>query len=146
MDIVGDDVQDILDAIRGDGETVDPSKVSANDLPVGFAGLVVTSMATLTTNPIRVPISAYLRPDRLLLGQASCVALVRVTDVKVGTISLNIGENPIPAEAFRYDAVGTRLRAAVTASPSVPPIVSIYNGTGGTIIAEGGIFGPAKRA
>lgn len=133
--IVGGD-NDILGALGDD---------FADDLPGGFAGLTQTSVATLTQANITVPLNADLRPDRLCLGTAATVALCQVVDMKVGTISLNVGQAPANADAFRYDAVGTRLRAAVTGTPSVPPTIVFYNGTGGTIVVQGSIFGPVRR-
>ena len=136
LNIVGDD--DLLGRLGED--------INSDDVPGGFAGLGATSVTTLITSNITVSLNAYLRPDRLVLGAASIVDLCRVNDIKVGTISLNVGSLGCSANCFARDAVGTRLRAAVTASPSVPPVVVFYNGTAGTVIVEGGLFGPVKRA
>ena len=136
--IVGRSDDDILSSLGAD--------IDQDDLPGGFAGLTPTSVLTLTQVNISVPLNAFLRPDRLCLGTAATVALCRVVDLKVGTISLNVGQQPANADAFRYDAIGTRLKAAVTASPSVPPTVVFSNGTGGTIVVDGSIFGPVQRA
>lgn len=131
---VGDDVDDILNSLQGD-----------SDYPIGFAGLTPTSIGATTTTDVSVPLSAWLRIERMVLGQASCVALCRVADVKVGTISLNVGTQAVPCEAFKHDAVGTKIAAAVWASPAVPPTVRLYNGTAGSIVFEGGLFGPVSR-
>lgn len=131
---VGDDVDDILNSLEG-GE----------ELPVGFAGLTPTDITTLLTSDIAVPLSAWLRIERLVLGAAACVDKSRVMDVKVGTISLNVGTQGVPCVAFKNDSVGTRIYAAIWASPAVPPTVRIYNGTAGTITYEGGLFGPVSR-
>jgi hypothetical protein len=137
MQIVGQD--DAFSELMGES-------AAADDLPGGFAGLGATSVTTLTTSNISVTLNAVLRPDRLVLGAASIVDLCRVNDIKVGTTSLNVGTLGAAAVAFARDAVGTRLRAAVTASPTTPPVVQFYNGTGGTIIVEGALFGPVARA
>jgi hypothetical protein len=173
-DYVGDDVDALIDMINGNAPLVmaqpanigaapafspqqmqqmqqmqrlqqQTKQLNANDLPVGVWGLAVTSVGTLASATITAALSAYARPDRLVMGQSACVALSRITAISVGTINLTIGAQPLPCECFRYDAVGTRLRAAVVASPSVPPTVSVYNGTGATIIYEGAFFGPATR-
>jgi hypothetical protein len=138
MNIIGANDQAILEALSGD--------VQADDVPGGFAGLGETSVTTLVTSNITCAITAYLRPDRLMLGAACTVDLCRVEDLKVGSISLNIGSSGAAAKCFAHDAVGSRLRAAVTASPAVPPVVRFYNGTAGTIKVEGAIFGPVTRA
>ena len=134
--IVGDD--DLMASLGED--------VQADDVPGGFAGLGATAITTLVTTNITCALNAFLRPDRLVLGAAAIVDLCRVNDIKVGTISLNVGSSGASANCFARDAIGTRLRAAVTASPSVPPVVAFYNGTAGTITVEGAIFGPVKRA
>lgn len=135
-DRVGDDVDDILNSLSGDEDA---------GYPKGFAGLTPTTLTTLLTGDVTCPLSAYLKPNRLVLGAAACVDKSFVMDLKVGTISLNVGSQGVPAVAFARDAVGTTIDAAVWASPSVAPVVRIYNGTAGTIIYEGGIFGPVSR-
>lgn len=152
-DAVGDDVDDILDAIQGDddyedemGATKRRKKLRNRDFPIGFAGLTPTSIGTGVTSDVTVPLQAWLRPNRLVLGAAACVDLSYVMDVKVGTISLNVGSQGVPCAAFARDAVGTSLNAAVWASPSVPPVVRIYNNTGGTIVYAGGFVGPVSRS
>jgi hypothetical protein len=127
-----DDVDQILRDLSGDDSSA---------LPRGFAGMTVTSIATGATTNCTVPLNAFLRIKRPLLGAAACVDLSYVQDIKVGTISLNVGTQPIPCVAFARDAVGTYIDAAVWASPSVAPVIVIYNNSGGTIVYAGGIFG-----
>lgn len=136
LNIVGED-----DLMATFGEDV-----ASDDLPGGFAGLGTTAIVAGATTAITCSLNAYLRPDRLVLGAAAIVDLMRVSDIKVGTISLNVGTLGASANCFARDAIGTRLRAAVTASPSVPPVVTVFNGTAGTVSVEGAIFGPVKRA
>jgi hypothetical protein len=128
------------------GDAPQGGAVQADDLPGGFAGVTPTSVTTLSTANIAIPLNAVMRTDRLVLGAAACVDLCRVVDLKVGTVSLNVGQQPACAVAFKHDAVGTRLRGAVTSNPSIPPILVFYNGTGGTIVVEGAMFGPVMRA
>lgn len=130
--VAGDD-DDLLDALSGDEK-----------YPKGFAGLTPTTITTLVTTPISVPLNAYLKPNRLVLGAAAVVDKSFVQNLSVGTISLNVGTQGCCAVAFARDAQGTMIDAAVWASPSTPPIVTIYNGTSGTIIYEGGVFGPVS--
>jgi hypothetical protein len=132
---VGDDVDDIMAQLSGDED---------GNYPRGFAGLAVTSIATLVTTPITAALNAYMRIQRLCLGTAAIADLVRVTRIDVGSIALNVGSNPVPGVCFARDAVGTMLDASVWATPSVPPIVTVYNGTAGTVIVEGGLFGPVS--
>jgi hypothetical protein len=136
LNIVGED-----DLMASFGEDV-----TSDELPGGFAGLGTTAITAGSTTAITCSLNAYLRPDRLVLGAAAIVDLIRVSDIKVGTISLNVGTLGASANCFARDAVGTRLRAAVTASPSVPPVVTVFNGTPGTVSVEGALFGPVKRA
>jgi hypothetical protein len=138
MQIVGEN--DVFSELMGDDE------VRSGDLPGGFAGLGQTAVPTLTTANISVALNAVLRPDRLVLGAAAVVDLCRVNDIKVGTTSLNVGSLGACARAFAHDAQGTRLRGAVTASPTTPPIVQFYNGTAATIQVEGALFGPVAKA
>ena len=157
-DIVGatdeSDVATLIDAISGSPEIgaaikraagVANAKIKAKDLPVGFAGLTVLSLATTLSGTTTAPLNVAMRVDRVVLGQASCVALSRLTQMQVGSINLLVGSAPIPCEVFRYDAVATSIKAAVTATPSVPPSFSFTNATAGTVVYEGAIMGPVTR-
>jgi hypothetical protein len=79
-----------------------------------------------------------------VMGSAACVPLSYVSDIRVGTTSLNVGSQPVPCECFAKDAVGTTINAAVWAGPAVQPVVNVLNGTGGTITYSGGFFGPVS--
>jgi hypothetical protein len=132
----------ILEALSGGGW---PGMGGDDDgeqaLPRGMAGMTVTSITTGSTSNCNCPLNAYMRIARLVLNPAALVDLSYVADIKIGTISLNIGTQPIAAAAFARDAIGTGLEAAVWASPSVFPVVSIFNNTGGTVVYSGGLFG-----
>lgn len=127
-----DDVDSILSQLQGD---------APSNLPRGFAGMTPTSITTGSTIDVNVPLNAFMRIKRLLLNAAACVDLSYVSDIKVGTISLNIGTQPIPCVAFARDAVGCFIDAAVWASPSVYPVIKIYNNTGATVVYSGGVIG-----
>lgn len=137
------DTDRILEALSGGGwpgmgaDGEDDEKA----LPRGMAGMAVTSVTTGATTTANCNLNAYMRIQRLVLNPAALVDLSYVSDIKIGTISLNIGTQPIAAAAFARDAIGTGLEAAVWASPSVFPVVYIYNNTGGTVVYSGGLFG-----
>lgn len=130
----GDD--DLLNAFLGDDD---------DNLPRGFAGFTPTSVLAGATTPVPIPLNANIRIDTLKLQTAATVALCYVNDLKVGTISLNVGQQGAAADSFRYDAVGTTMKGAVWGTPPVPPLVMFNNGTGATIVVAGAIFGPVKR-
>lgn len=127
----------------------DPLAQMSGDLdspPRQFCGFTPTSLATTVSGTIAVPLKANIFLDRPLFGQAACVALSRCTDIAVGTISMNVGSQPIPCEAWRYDATHCMLNFPVLASPSVPPTVSVDNQTAGTVVYEGGFIGRVSSA
>jgi hypothetical protein len=130
-----DETDRILQALSGAGGDEEDA------LPRGMAGMTITTVAAAATTPCACPISAYLRLSKLLLNPAALVDKVYVADIKIGTISLNIGSAPIPAVAFARDAIGTHLEAAVWASPSVAPVIYMSNQTAAGIEFAGGLFG-----
>lgn len=157
LDIVGatddSDVAAIIDALSGlelgavanKKVAIAQQRVAAKDLPIGFAGLTPVSIATTLSNTTTAPLNVNMRLDRIVMGQASCVALSRITGVQIGSINLLVGSSPIPCEVFRYDAVATSIKAAVVATPSVPPTFAFVNATAGTVVYEGCIMGPVVR-
>lgn len=114
--------------------------VDASQLPVSFVGIPVTTLSTTPLN-IQVPIQRNLRPDRLVIDRVAA-ATINIQDVKIGTISLNASVNPIPADAFAPDAIGTAIRAVTTATPSVGIQVTAF-ATTGTPVLRGAFFGPS---
>jgi len=130
-------VNDILAQLQGDDD-------DEAGLPKGFAGITPTSVAAGGAVGLPCPLTAFLKVRRLCLGGAACVDLSYVSDIKVGTISLNVGSQPVPCVAFARDAVGTSIDAAVWATPSVPPVVYVSNGTAAAIVYAGGFFGPVS--
>jgi hypothetical protein len=119
--------------------------ILSDDLPIGMAGITPTTVTAGQTTTLAVPLNAFMRTDRLFLQAAATVALCYVNSLTIGTINLNVGPQPVAADAFRYDAVGCRLKGAVTANPSIPPAISVTNGTGASIVFAGSIFGPVRR-
>lgn len=136
------DTDRILSALSGGGwPGMGADDDGENALPRGMAGMTVTSVTTGSTTTSNCNLNAYMRIQRLVLNPAALVDLSYISDVKIGTISLNVGTQPIAAAAFARDAIGTGLEAAVWASPSVFPVVYIFNNTGGTVVYSGGLFG-----
>lgn len=133
---VGDDVDELMAQLRGGDDDA---------YPRGFAGITPTSIAAAATTAVSAPLNAWLRIQKLCLNTAALVDTFRVTRIDVGTIALNVGQQPVPAVCFARDAVGTQLDAAVWASPNVPPITTFSNGTTAAIVVEGGFFGPVSR-
>lgn len=161
MDFVGDDIDELVAELSGDDDDIDfsgdarpvrgkPDTYKVKDLPIGFAGLTPTQVGIGATSIIDCPVKTAFRPDRLVLEAALAAGTdvlpnARVNDIIIGTIRLNVGSQPVPGRSFRYDAIGTRLRCAVVATPSVFPQVSITNTNAAAINVEGGFFGPMKR-
>lgn len=163
MDFTGDSIDALVDELSGDDDDIDFSGAegrrggarpqsgnktetyNVKDLPIGFAGLTTTaSLGAGLTFTSDVPIKTAFRPDRLVLNT---VALdLDVADIVIGTIRLNVGSQPVPGVCFARDAIGTRLKCAVVATPSVFPQVVLVNPTAAAILLpKGGFFGPMKR-
>lgn len=143
-DMVGaDELQSMLNQISG-GDIVGASgrrqKVSAASLPISFVGLPVTVLSTSYAT-IQIPIQRSIRPDRLVIERVGGPT-IDVLDIKVGTISLNASVNPVPADCFAPDAMGTALRAVVTATPAVGLQITVKSTTA-TPTLRGAFFGPS---
>lgn len=127
----------VLDAMAGD----------TNDSElIQFAGMTPTDVAAAGTGTVPMPLKSNLALRRVVFGDAACVAKSRLTDITIGTISLNVGTQGIPCEAFRYDATYCMIRAGVVASPILPPNFLVANDTAASIKYEGGAFGQASSA
>lgn len=144
QDYVGaDEIDSILAAVRGTdivGKSGRKPTANAAQLPVSFVGIPRTALST-TPLAIQVPIQRAIRPDRLVFDRTAAATLL-VHDVKVGTISLNASINPIPGDAFSPDAMGTAIRAVVTATPAVGIQITL-SVTTGTPTVGGAFFGPS---
>lgn len=114
--------------------------VNAKDLPISFVGIPVTSLTTALVT-VQIPIQRNLRPDRLVIDRVQAAA-IDVQDLKIGTISLNASVNPIPADAFAPDAIGTAIRAVTVATPAVGMQITV-KASAGTPVLRGAIFGPS---
>lgn len=145
-------------ATRGIGAIVgaaeDPSETpeagmsrDALALPQSFVGIPYTTLGDNVRTNIQVPIQRDIRPDRLiiptLIGRRT-----QIDDIRVGTVSLNASMAPMPAEAFATLSFGTRLRATVTATPSVGIMLSVtkWDVTEGVDVFCGAVFGPSRYA
>lgn len=148
QDLVGaDDADSIMRAISGAdivGGSGRRQQVNAASLPVSFVGVPSTAIpASSTGTTIQVPIQRAIRPDRFLISRSSITAGALVNDIKVGTISLNASVNPVPGDAFAADAMGTAIRAVVTAVPAVGIQVTISNSTAVQFTLQACFFGPS---
>lgn len=139
-DIVGDEMGYELGAAARARRSGGKGQVNAKDLPISFVGIPVTTLATTLTT-IQVPIQRNIRPDRLVIDRVAA-ATINIQDVKIGTISLNASVNPIPADAFAPDAIGTAIRAVTVATPAVGIQVQAF-ATTGTPVLRGAFFGPS---
>lgn len=148
-DLVGaDDVDAILRAVSGHdivgAAAAKRTKVNAGSLPVSFVGVPRTNIpASSTGTVIQVPIQRAIRPDRFVIGRSEITAGALVYDIKVGTISLNASVNPVPGDAFAPDAMGTAIRAVVTAVPAVGIQLTIGNSTAVAFTFGAAFFGPS---
>lgn len=135
----------IVGAAEDPGEVADQGARDAASLPQSFVGIPYTTLVLATRTFIQVPVQRDIRPDRLVLPDTVC-QLCQIDDVRVGTVSLNASMQPVPAECFHVLAFGTRLRATVTATPSVGIGITVTQHTtaGGGIVFCGAIFGPSR--
>jgi hypothetical protein len=136
--------------IVGDADVSEGNR-DATQLPQSFVGIPTTAIpaADGTQSRLQCRITRDLRPDRLVLGFGT-MSQCLVRDIRVSTISLNASMNPCVGEAFGPAAFGTRLRAVVTASPSVGILLVLEKfGAGNDPDApnyRGAFFGPSRMA
>jgi hypothetical protein len=146
QDYVGaDDLGEFLDSVRGAdiiGKAAGGGrrKVNAAQLPVSFVGIPITALSVSQLN-IQVPIQRQIRPDRFVIDRV-LAATINIHDIKVGTVSLNASVNPVPGDCFSPDAMGTAIRAVVTATPAVGIQVTASSTTG-TPSIRAAFFGPS---
>ena len=122
-------------------------KLNAKKLPQSFIGAPLTNIPASSTGVIiQVPVLRNIRPDRWVFDRVQAASAL-VYDVKIGTVSLNASANPMPADAWAPDAVGTSMRAVMTASPSVGIQLNIGNRTAVQIDSfAAGCIGPSTMA
>jgi len=104
------------------------------------AGIPRQAIAAGASADLQITNSEPFRPDRIVLGLAA--QGLDVTNVRIGTKSLNVTSQPISGNCFAENAVGTHL-SGYTAQPGVGFVVSCQNNTAGSITSGGGVFGPA---
>lgn len=115
-------------------------QVDAGNLQRVAAGIPSTSVGAGLSSDLNIVVSEPFRPDRIVLSVVA--QALQVTNVKIGTKSLNVSSNPISGNCFSQDAVNTHLQG-YTAQPGVGFVISVLNPTGAAVVATGGIFGPS---
>jgi len=148
FDIVGasdDEARSAYDRVSGEsGGGGDRQRINAADLPVHYAGAGPLSIpgngsATFTFN-----LNMALRPDSLVIPEV-VAPQVLVASINIGAISLNASADPAPGDMFRYNST-SKLRGAVSGSPSVPIKCTLLNASSSVIPGVYlGVVGPAKR-
>lgn len=104
------------------------------------AGVPSQAVAAGATADLQITVSEPFRPDRIILSTAA--QALNVTNVKIGTKTLNVTSNPISGNCFAENAIGSFLQG-YTAQPGVGFVISVSNPTAGSITTGGGVFGPA---
>jgi hypothetical protein len=113
-----------------------------NSLQRVMAGIPQTSIAAAGVNDATINVSDPFRPDRIILNTASWA--LNVTNVRIGTKSLNVSSSPLSGECFARDSVGGYLQG-YTAQPGVGFVISFTNPTAGAITCAGGVIGPGLQ-
>lgn len=116
----------------------------AKMLPQSFVGIPrTTSPGVGVRVPIQVEIYRDIRPDRLVIPTTTGQNWL-VRDIRVGTISLNASIQPVPGECFAPLSFGGRLRATVTATPSVGIQIDVEATDAEAPDFIGAFFGPSR--
>lgn len=130
--------------------SADPAELSSDDarnLPQSFVGLPYTAAPALALTRVSIQCQIFrdVRPDRLVVGQGGLNDWM-IRDVRVATTSLNASPNPIPGIAFANLSFGCRLRATVTATPSVGITIDAFSLATGPNTDDlcGAFFGPSR--
>jgi len=122
------------------------SPLRASELPRSFIGIPPTTLEPGDTAEIQCDVQREFRPDRLMLAAIGADTYTDVQDIRVGTVSLNASEHPVPVEAFYPVATGVSIRATETAIPAIgiQLVVSLDAGAGEvTSLVRGAFFGPS---
>jgi hypothetical protein len=104
------------------------------------AGIPRQTIAAAASADLQITVSEPFRPDRIVLSTAA--QALDVSNIKIGTKSLNVTSNPISGNCFSEQAINTYLQG-YTAQPGVGFVLSVTNNTGASITSGGGVFGPA---
>jgi hypothetical protein len=107
-----------------------------------MAGIPQQSIAAGASFDATVNVSEEFRPDRIILNTASWA--LNVTNVRIGTKSLNVTSNPLSGECFARDSVGGYLQG-YTAQGGVGFVIQFTNPTAGAIVCAGGVIGPGTN-
>jgi hypothetical protein len=121
---------------RAPGAT--PTRGPTANLRKVFVGIPLTSMATLTSADITCPVLEPFRMDVPILSAAA--QALHVANIRTGTKPLNVSPNPISGNAFSEQSINSLL-SGYTAQPGTGITLSLYNSTGGTVVASGGFVG-----
>jgi hypothetical protein len=119
----------------------------ARSLPQSFVGLPYTAAAAVANARVTLNCKVFrdIRPDRFVTTPTAMNNWF-IRDIRVGTTSLNASTNPIPARCFSFLSFGNRLRATVTATPSVGITIDAWSQVAAS--AEnflcGAFFGPSR--
>jgi hypothetical protein len=102
--------------------------VDANSCPVSVAGSAVTaSLAAGASLAGTISVTRQIRPDRFVLNRVIAASL-NFTALTVGTVALIASQGgEVDGDVFAPDAVGTALRATVSATPSLPINFTLRN-------------------
>lgn len=103
-----------------------------------FAGIPSTSVAAAASNDVACNIAEPFRPDRLMLSVVAQALLV--TNLRIGTKSMNVSSNPISGNCFSEQAVNNDL-SGYTAQPGVGMLLSVNNPGASAVVLTGGFFG-----
>ena len=104
------------------------------------AGVPKVAIAAAASADVNVACAEPFKPERLILSVAA--QALDVTNIKIGTKSLNVTSSPISGNCFSQDALGSMLDG-YTAQAGVGFTISFTNNTVASITTGGGAFGPA---
>lgn len=124
---------------RGPAGSV-PVQQTAGNVQRLMSGVTRQSIAAGGTANIPVTVSEPFRPERLVLSTAA--QALDLTNLKIGTKSLNVSDEPISGNCFAEDAINTHV-VGYTAQAGVGYTLSLANNTAGAITTGGGVFGLA---
>lgn len=113
---------------------------SAGKIQRIMAGIPVQSLAAAASADVAVTVSEPFRPERLILETAA--QALQVNNLRIGTKSLNVTNNPISGNCFSEDSVGSHV-VGYTAQAGVGFVLSLTNPTAGAVSSGGGVFGLA---
>lgn len=113
---------------------------TAGQLQRILAGVPRQAVAAAASADLSIVVSEAFRPERIVLSVAA--QALDVTNIRIGTKSLNVTSNPISGNTFSEQAIGTHV-VGYTAQPGVGFVVSVQNNTAGSITTGGGVLGLA---